>query len=240
MTSGWRSELPHWALLAGMFGMAAWSWPTAPDRIPVHWNAAGEVDRYGGRFEGIVLLPLIGLGLYLLLRFLPRIDPARANYALFEGAYRLLRFSVLALLVGVYVLMQLSLRGHEAALPAMFPVLLGQFFVVLGAIMGKLRPNWFVGIRTPWTLSSPLAWNATHRVGGWFFMLWGLLILGVGALHPAWLPGLILGGAVTSVLGSFGYSYWVYRQDPHPVPAVGSPPADDTGDAPLNRAARRR
>jgi uncharacterized membrane protein len=222
MTSGWRTELPHWVLLAAMFGAAAWTWPNAPDRIPVHWNAAGEVDRYGGRFEGVALLPMIALGVYLLLRYLPKLDPLRANYASFQGAYSLIRLSVLALVGGVYALMLVSLRGHEAALPSLVPVLLGQLLVVLGAAMGRVRPNWFVGIRTPWTLSSQRAWDETHRAGGRFFVAWGLLVFAAGALRPAWVPPLILGGALLSVLGAFGYSYWAYLKDPHPAPPTAS------------------
>lgn len=87
MRTNWRTEWPHWAMLAAMFLLAAVTWRSAPDRLPVHWGLGGEVDRYGGRFEGLLGLPTLALGLYLLLRWLPRIDPGRANYAQFAGAY---------------------------------------------------------------------------------------------------------------------------------------------------------
>ena len=87
MKTGWRLETPQIVLIALMFAAAAVAWPMAPDRIPVHWNAAGAIDRYGGRFEGLLLLPLMALGLYLLMRFLPNLDPGRANYARFGGVY---------------------------------------------------------------------------------------------------------------------------------------------------------
>ena len=83
MKPDWRIEGAQIAILVAMFALAIVTWPTAPEQIPVHWNAAGEVDRYGGKFEGLLLLPLMATGPYLLLRFLPRIDPGRANYALF-------------------------------------------------------------------------------------------------------------------------------------------------------------
>ena len=79
MGKNWRSDWPQWIILAGMFLAGAIAWPRVPDQIPVHWNINGEVDRYGGRFEGVWLLPLVALGIYFLLRVIPRFDPGRAN-----------------------------------------------------------------------------------------------------------------------------------------------------------------
>jgi hypothetical protein len=95
--------------------LAAWTWEGAPERIPVHWNAAGEVDRYGGRLEGLLLLPAIALVVYLLMLFLPRIDPGLANYASFVGTYNVIRFTVLGLLAGLYGWTHLVLRGRAVA-----------------------------------------------------------------------------------------------------------------------------
>ncbi|MGE5199863.1 MAG: DUF1648 domain-containing protein, partial [Rhodospirillaceae bacterium] len=102
MKTNWRIELAMLALIACMFAAALVVWPSAPSEIPVHWNAAGQVDRYGGKFEGLLLLPLMALGIYLLLRFLPNIDPGRVNYARFGGAYTAIRAGVLLLMAGIY------------------------------------------------------------------------------------------------------------------------------------------
>jgi uncharacterized membrane protein len=228
MKGGSWSDIPHLVLLAAMFLAAALTWPSAPERIPVHWDLAGEVDRYGGKLEGLLGVPLVALGIYLLMRFLPRIDPGRANYALFAGAYAVLRFVVLALLAGIYGLVHLVIRGHPVRMGTVMPLFVGALFVVVGGLLGKIRPNWFVGIRTPWTLSSKAAWTRTHRLGGWLFLVTGLATLGAAAVGPrAAFAVLFTGGLVTAAV-SMVYSYLVWRSDPDKIPPAGTLPADET------------
>lgn len=88
-------------------------WPSAPDQIPVHWGLAGQPDRYGGKFEGLLLLPLLTLGVYLVMLLVPRIDPRSANYAQFQGAYSIFRLSSVAVLALVYGFILLWIRGVE-------------------------------------------------------------------------------------------------------------------------------
>ena len=80
-------EIVQLGIIAAMFIAAAVRWGSVPDRIPTHWNAAGQVDGYGGKFSGLLLMPIITAGLYLLLKYIPRIDPARRNYESFAGTY---------------------------------------------------------------------------------------------------------------------------------------------------------
>jgi uncharacterized membrane protein len=209
------------AVLVAMFGWAAFGWSTASDRRPTHWNLHGEVDRYGGRFEGMLVLPLIALALYLLLLFLPRIDPGRLNYANMAGAYAVIRSVVVAFLGAGYLLVQTLARGGRVDLLNLLPFGLGVLLLVLGNLMGKLRPNWFVGIRTPWTLSSAESWNRTHRAGGWVFVALGFATMGVALVAGrAALPiavGLLLLATVALAI----YSYVVWRDDPDKVPPAG-------------------
>jgi len=222
----WRTEWPLWVLLLAMFALAAITWPHAPDRIPVHWGLNGSVDRFGGKFEGLLLVPLIGLAIYLLFLVLPRLDPGRANYAQFAGAYTLLRFSILVVLALVDGVIHLWIRGVRPSMSTLIPVFVGAMFVAIGSVLGKIRPNWFVGIRTPWTLSSKVAWTKTHRVGGWVFMAAGLLLILAGALDST--TALIVAVALTGagVLGTVVYSYVLWRGDPDRVPPAGTLPAD--------------
>ncbi len=195
-----RTDWPHWLLLTVSFALAAASWSSAPERIPVHWGLDGRVDRYGGKLEGLLLLPLLSLVLYLVMLWLPRLDPGRANYEAFSSAYATVRLAVLA-------------------------VLTGAMLVVLGSVLGKLRPNWFVGIRTPWTLSSKQAWTRTHRAGGWLFIVVGVLSMGVAALRSEWGLSAMLVALSASVVGLVAYSYAVWRGDPEKVPPAGTLPA---------------
>jgi uncharacterized membrane protein len=210
-----------------MFVLAIGTWTTAPEQIPVHWNAAGEVDRYGGKFEGLLAMPLIATGMYLLLRFVPRIDPGRANYALFANTYVLIRVGVLIVIALLYGVLHLSIRGREVNMNTVVPMLIGGLFILIGASMGKIRPNWFIGIRTPWTLSSKTAWVRTHRLGGWLFILLGLVLMVLMPLAEPRLAFPVVAVAAAAIaLWSMVYSYIVWRSDPDKVPPAGTTPAE--------------
>ena len=145
MKLSWRTEWPLWLLLGAMFAAAAVAWPTAPDRIPVHWDVHGEADGYGGRFEGLLLIPLIGLAIYLLFLILPKLDPLHMNYARFAGAFTLFRFTILFFLAAVEGIIHLWIRGHDVPIQVLLPMLVGALFLVMGVVLGKLRPNWWMG-----------------------------------------------------------------------------------------------
>ncbi len=225
MQTNWRAEIPHLLLLASMLVVAIACWPFAPEQIPVHWNFYGQIDRYGGRFEGLFFLPLISVGLYALLLFLPRIDPGRSNYESFSTTYRTIRFSILSLLAMLYVCLLLVAFGYPVSMPRVIPIGVGVLFIVLGNFMGKLRPNWFAGVRTPWTLSSRRSWNKTHRLARWLFILQGLVIAGYGFEQSVWM--LVVAAVV--IVGSLAwlvvYSYLVWRNDPERIPPAGTSPS---------------
>jgi uncharacterized membrane protein len=219
----WRSEWPHWLVLAGLFALAAANWSTAPDRIPVHWGLHG-VDRWGGRVEGLLALPFTALGIYFLLLFLPRVDPGRANYPAFWSSYSTIRLAVLLVIGGLYVMTLSAMRGYRADVGVWAPLLVGAMFVLIGNVMGKLRPNWFVGVRTPWTLSSKVSWTRTHHVGGWVFIGLGILLMAEALVRASWAIAAVgvIGGI--AVAGLIGYSYVVWRADPDKTPPAGTLP----------------
>ena len=227
MRTSWRSEWPHWVLLGGMFALAAAAWSGAPERIPVHWGLSGNVDGYGGRFEGLFAIPLLALGTYVLMLFLPRLDPGRANYESFGPVYATLRLLMVAVLAALYGLVHLWIRGVHARIEVFVPLIVGALFMVVGNLLGKVRPNWFVGIRTPWTLSSKVSWDGTHRAGRWVFILMGALLMASTVLRPAstaWVLGALL---FAGVLGLTIYSYVLWRRDPEKTPPAGTLPAGD-------------
>jgi immunity protein, SdpI family len=214
-----------WLLLAGMFALAAITWPGAPEKIPVHWNLQQQVDRYGGRVEGLLAIPLVALGLYGLMLLVPRIDPGRANYPGFRGAFTTLRLALVVFMAALYAVIHLWIRGLEVRMNTVMPLLMGALFMVVGNLLGKLRPNWFVGIRTPWTLSSKDAWVRAHRVGGWVFIGGGLLFMVAGVVRAPWALWGASGSFAAGLIGVIVYSYVVWRADPDKVPPAGTTPA---------------
>ncbi len=222
----WKIEVPQWLILAAMFVAAAIAWPHAPSRIPVHWNINGQVDRYGGRFEGLLLMPLVALGFYVLMLVLPRIDPGRANYARFRGTYNAIRIAVLAMFAVFDVLVQKAALAGPVNVGRIAPLAIGAVMLFLGAVLGKIRPNWFVGIRTPWTLSSKMSWVRTHRAGGWLFIAIGIATIVASFVSARVSFWVLIGGTIAATLGLVIYSYLVWRRDPDKIPPAGTLPAD--------------
>ena len=225
MKFDWRVELPQILVVAFLFALAAWAWGLAPDRVPVHWNLHGQVDRMGGKAEGLLIGPCVALGIYLLMLFIPRLDPGRANYAHFLGSWHGLRLMLLAVVAVIQVAVVTALLGHRVDMSRLMPLLLGVMWVVLGSFLGKLRPNWFFGVRTPWTLSSKDSWVKTHRVAGFGFVGVGLVWILSSFLGRAWVFVGCFILLFAMILGVVVYSYLVWKRDPDKSPPAGTLPA---------------
>jgi uncharacterized membrane protein len=210
----WKSEALSLAMLATMFVLAAATWSGAPDRIPVHWGLSGQPDRYGGKLEGLLGLPLLALGLYALLLVLPRIDPRRAHYDAFSGPYAILRTAVVGFFLAVAALTHLWIRGRPIGVNTYVPIVVGALMVVLGSCLPKLRSNWFIGIRTPWTLSSEASWRRTHRLAGWLFGASGAIIVVLSIARPEAGALAILCTVIPAAVACVVFSYYAWRDDP--------------------------
>lgn len=197
-----------------MAGLSWWAAPELPDRVPTHWNIRGEVDGYGSRFQGLVLLPLVAAGLGALLYLLPHVDPRRRNLEQSAKAYNAAWIGVLVVLLGVHAMALLAGLGRDVPVGALVAGLVGLLFLVIGNYLGKVRSNWFFGIRTPWTLSSERSWDRTHRLGGRLFAALGGLTILVAFAAPMAAPILMGAGAVVIILVTMAYSYLVWRDDP--------------------------
>jgi uncharacterized membrane protein len=209
MRSRWLAPACIAVLL--VFGAAVYA--QLPDRVPSHWNIHGEVDGTIGRLAAVLLPPAIITGVWLLLLAVPRIDPLRSSYASFAGTYRMIVNAVVLFLAAVQVVVIGAALGWPVGVPQVIGVGAGLLFMILGNEMGRLKPNWFAGIRTPWTLSDPENWRRTHRFGGKVFFVAGLLILAASLLLPVTVSAfVILAGALGAAVLSVGYSYLLWRQ----------------------------
>ncbi len=198
------------ALIGAMvlFSLAVWS--QLPERVPTHWNIRGEVDGYSSRRVGALLLPGIGLLVWLLLPLLRRLDPRRDNYERFEETFHTLINAVIAYLGLIHVLALGAALGWDIDMSRAMVALVGVSFVVIGNFLPRIRSNWWMGIRTPWTLESERVWRETHRLAGWTFVAGGLVaIVAMGLPHglrfPLAMAGLI-GGSLVPVAAS--YVFW--------------------------------
>lgn len=227
MKFNWRFELPQLLLIGAMFAAACWAWPQLPDRLPIHWNIHGEVDGWGNKFMGLLFVPLIVLGIYVLMVVLPWFDPGKANYQSFQRVYGIIRIAIVAYMSAVYGAMLYAAFGHKLNMTSVILPLVGILFIVLGNFLSKIRPNWFVGVRTPWTLSSQLSWDKTHRLAGRLFIVMGFLFVPVALLQTTWSLVAVLICDGLCLIWIVIYSYLVFRSDPHRVPPAGISPSND-------------
>lgn len=200
-------------VLATMVAMSVVGLFVLPEQVPVHWNLHGEVTRHGSRWEALLVLPVLAAGITLLLSILPRLGPLRANLEAFKTIYGRIVIAVLGLFAAMHAMMLLMGAGAEVPVAKVVTVSIGILLAVLGNWMGKIRRNFWVGIRTPWTLANDVVWERTHRVGGRLMVLLGLLVIAAGALAPPAAAFVVLtGGAGALGFWAIGYSLWLYRR----------------------------
>jgi uncharacterized membrane protein len=197
------------ATLAGLI-----LWNRLPDSMASHWNANDQVNGYMPKFWGVFLMPLLTVGMFLLFLAIPNIDPLKANIAQFREAFNLFIVLLVAFMLYVYGLSlawNLGYAGFNMS-RAMLPAL-GLLFIFIGFLFRSAKRNFFIGIRTPWTLSSDRVWNETHRLGSVLFMISGVLAF-IGALFGGqtalWFMFIPLIGSTVFLLI---YSYLLYERE---------------------------
>lgn len=188
-------------------------WSRLPDSIPIHWNIRGEVDGWARKWPGAFLAPALGLGVWLLLRLLPRLDPRRANYERFEATYWTVANTVIVVLALTHVISLATALGWPVDAPRVMVVVLGVMFIVLGNYLPRVKPNWWMGIRTPWTLENDQVWRDTHRLGGKLFVAAGLLTAAVALLLPEWAFPMMITSVGIAALAPAAYSYLAWRRE---------------------------
>jgi uncharacterized membrane protein len=200
-------------VLAGLAFLAgAALYPQMGAVMATHWGPAGNADGYGSRFEGLFLLPIIALGSILLMLGIPLIDPLKNNIEKFRREYNLF---VVFMSVFFYYLYALTILYNFGLTFSMTTFLIPAFALLLffsGRLLKRARRNYLIGIRTPWTLSSDVVWERTHRFGGTAFQVAGVLSL-IGMLFPSVAILFLMVPLLTSAFLMIVYSYLVFRQE---------------------------
>jgi len=181
-----------------------------PEQVPIHWNYAGEVDNWGSRQVGAFLFPGIMIGTYLLFLFLPFADPRRERYNQFRKVYHVFKIIIILFMVAIYFISSLNTLGYNVSVNKLMPLLVGLLFIIIGNYMAKIKPNWFMGIRTPWTMSSEENWTKTHRVGGKIFIFGGILMAITGFLPVEFRLPVFIATIIIILFGTVGYSLGLY------------------------------
>jgi uncharacterized membrane protein len=197
------------ALLAG-----ALLWNQLPDQMASHWDINDQVNGTMPKFWGVFMMPLITLGMFLLFLIVPNIDPLKANIAQFRESFNLFIVLIVAFMLYIHGLTLAWSLGHQdfKMSTAMLPFM-GILFIAIGFMLRKAKRNFFIGIRTPWTLSSDTVWDKTHKLGSVLFMASGAFaIIGgfFGGMTAFWLMFIpLIGSSLYLVV----YSYVLYRSE---------------------------
>lgn len=207
-----RKWIPSLLVIAAVVATLAVYW-RLPEQVPTHWNMSGEVDDWSSRLWGAWTIPLVMAAMLLVFRAFPLIDPRRENYPKFAGAYEGILIIVLLFMLALHVSLLATMLGRPIAVMRLLPVGIGLLLVGIGALLPKAHANWFIGIRTPWTLSNDRVWERTHRFGGVVMIATGLLIAASAMLVPLWTHRVMAGAIAAMAIIVIAYSYFAWRQE---------------------------
>jgi uncharacterized membrane protein len=188
--------------------------PTMPDRVPTHWNIRGEVDGWGTKYINLFLMPSVALVFYFLMSFLPAIDPLRKNYEKFAKPY--LYFKVFLTFFFIYLeifFIYSSIKFTPPQGSLMFALPFSLLLCFIGWLLPQLKRNFFIGIKTPWTLVSDLNWKKTHDFGGKAFLLAGVMSLVAAFFGSVASFVVLIASIIVVTIATLAYSYLEYRKE---------------------------
>jgi uncharacterized membrane protein len=190
----------------------AWIYPILPDPMPTHWNAAGQVDDHTAKAVGAPLLAAIPLFIFIVFKLIPFISPRGFRTESFAHVLNILMTAsvVFGCVIGFGVTR--AARDPAVDISTLVFVAVGLLLVVMGNFLGKVRKNFFLGIRTPWTLASDEVWGKTHRLAAWCFVFAGIVMAVMGVALPNSSMPAVITIIVTIALIPVVYSYIAYRK----------------------------
>ena len=206
-----KSEIATGLIILLSFILSAYFYPEMPQRTASHWNMNGEVDGYMQKDWGTFLLPIIMLAVGIIFLAIPRIDPLKANIEKFRAHYVGFVILMLLFLLSLHVQVLLWNLGVKISPNATLPLGFAILFYYIGILLEKSKRNWFIGIRTPWTLSSDKNWEKTHKLGGELFKGCGIISLG-GLLFQNYAIYLVIVPIIICSLYAIYYSYREYKK----------------------------
>lgn len=187
-------------------------YPQLPDQIASHWNAAGAVNGYIPKFWGVFLMPIVATVMLVLFMLIPKLDPRAANIKKFQTAFDAFIVAMMLFLAYLYALTILWNLGRELSMNLLVPPALGVLFIVAGNLIGRAEPNWFIGIRTPWTLSNDAVWRKTHKVGGPLFQAAGVVSI-LSVVWPQHSFSVTMTAIIAAGIYSVIFSYFEYQKE---------------------------
>jgi len=207
-----KSETIIIAVILASFFVGVYLYPQMPEKMASHWNAQGEVDGHISRFWGLFLMPLISIGLFFLFVAIPKIDPLKDNIKKFRKYYDIFVLLLIVFLFYLYLLTIFWNVGVRFSMVQLLVPAFGILFYYCGVLVENAKRNWFIGIRTPWTLSNENVWNKTHKLGGKLFKVSGIIAF-LGMLFEKLALWFVLVPVIVTAFYTIIYSYFEYQKE---------------------------
>lgn len=207
-----KKEWYNLILLLASFLIIPFVWDQLPSKIPTQWNFQGEVTSYSSKTFGLLLVPAINLTIYLVLLYLPKIDPKK-RIEIDQKPIPILRTLTVIFLVGIHGWIILSALGTEMQSQSWLFLGMAAFFLVIGNYLRTIKPNYFIGIRVPWALEDAENWRETHRIGSYVWVTGGLLLLILFPFFQLETYSTIFSAIVVMLaVIPMGYSFYLYKK----------------------------
>lgn len=206
-----KKEIIPIILIILAFAVGIYLYPQLPERVPSHWNAQGEVDDWSNKNFAVFFFPSITLGIHLLITFIPLIDPFRKNYLKFAKPYFWFRTLFVVFFISLYLYTLWTAFGTKLNINYFILPVMSLFFILLGIFLPRVKRNYFVGVRTPWTIHSEETWDKTHKFSGKAFISAGLISL-IGLFIPKYSFLIFIIAILLAAFIPVIYSYFVFRK----------------------------
>ncbi len=206
-----KQEWPLLIIVALPFMYLAYTWPQLPEQVPMHWNIKGEIDRYGSKWELLMIPFLLPVLTYLIFLVVPNIDPKDKLNKMGKklGSIKFLLTTLMSILA-LFIIY--SVKNASLANPNYIVLLIGVLYVILGNYFKTIKPNYFIGIKTPWTLENETVWKSTHQLAGKMWFIGGIIVI-LSSLLADKQSNFILFIVITGVISivPIAYSYLRFR-----------------------------
>ena len=206
-----NTQITAFLIVILTFVLSVAVYPQMPDQLASHWNAEGHVDGYMSKFWGLFLLPFISILMLALFLIIPKIDPLKKNIISFRKYYDQFMIILTAFMLYIHILIIFWNLGHVFNMARMIAPSMGFLFYFIGILVQNSKRNWFIGIRTPWTLSSEKVWNSTHKKGGKLFRIAGIIAF-FGFIFPNQAIYLIIFPTLFVAIYTIIFSYYEYKR----------------------------
>lgn len=207
-----KSEIIIVGIISLSLAIGIYFYPQMPERMASHWNAEGQVNGYMSKFFGMLLMPFISIALLLLFILIPKIDPLKANIEKFRKHYDNFVLLIILFLFYLYLLTIFWNIGARFSMIQLLSPAFAVLFYYCGVLVENAKRNWFIGIRTPWTLSNEKVWSKTHKIGGKLFKIAGTIAL-FGIFFQGYALFFILLPVILVAAYTVIYSYFEYQKE---------------------------